>query len=246
MLIVPAIDLLEGSYVQLQQGDFERARRYGSDTAAIAARFEQQGALWIHVVDLDAARGSGSNRDLISTLRSAVGVRIQVGGGVRTAQDAEELLDIGVDAVVVGTTLATRTEEVLSWAERWPGRVVGGVDARMGQVQVRGWADTVGGERALIDKLRGSALAGLIYTAVDRDGMLQGPDLASGGEVAEAAGLPVLLSGGVSSQTDLTAIAATTEVAGAIVGTAIYEQRINLSTAISKLQAAGDMARWAA
>ena len=246
MLIVPAIDLLDGRCVQLQQGDFQRARRYGSDAAAVAASFEQQGALWIHVVDLDAARGGGANRDLIGAIRSAVGARIQVGGGVRTEEDAEALLDLGVDAVVVGTTLATKTAEVLSWAERWPGRVVGGIDARLGQVQVAGWSEAAGGEAALIDAVRGSALAGLVYTAIDRDGMLQGPDLARGGEASEASGLPVLLSGGVGSQADLTAVAAAEGFAGAIVGTAIYERRVDLSTAITALQDARDAARWAA
>ena len=246
MLIVPAIDLLAGRCVQLQQGDFERARRYGDDAAAVAAGFAQQGALWIHLVDLDAARGSGANREAIDRIRRAVDVRIQVGGGVRTAEDAEALLDLGVDAVVVGTTLATRTAEVLSWAERWPGRVVGGIDARMGQVQVRGWAESAGGERALIDALRGSQLAGLVYTAVDRDGMLGGPDLAGGSAAAGSSGLPVLFSGGVGSQADLAAIAATDVAAGAIVGTAIYERRVDLRSAIEVLQHPSDTARWAA
>ena len=246
MLIVPAIDLLGGRCVQLQQGDFRRARRYGSDAAALAAGFAEQGALWIHVVDLDAARGGGANREAIGSIRKAVDVRVQVGGGVRTADDADGLLDLGVDAVVVGTTLATRTAEVLSWAERWPGRVVGGIDARMGQVQVRGWAESAGGERALIDAVRGSRLAGLVYTAVDRDGMLEGPDLAGGTAAAAASGLPVLFSGGVSSRDDLAAIASTGAAAGAIVGTAIYEQRVDLRHAIGALQHPDDTARWAA
>ena len=241
MLIVPAIDLLGGRCVQLQQGDFERARRYGSDAAAVADGFAQQGALWIHVVDLDAARGGGGNRAAIGRIRKAVDVRVQVGGGVRSAADAEALLDLGADAVVVGTTLATRTAEVLSWAERWPGRVVGGIDARLGQVQVKGWAESAGTEGALID-----AVAGLIYTAVDRDGMLAGPDLAGGTAAADASGLPVLFSGGVSSQADLTAIASTGAAAGAIVGTAIYERRVDLRRAVAALQRPGDTARWAA
>jgi len=246
VLIVPAIDLLGGRCVQLQQGDFGRARRYGDDAAAVAAAFARAGALWIHVVDLDAARGSGTNREMIGTIRKAVDVRIQAGGGVRSAEDAEALLDLGVDAVVVGTTLATRTSEVLSWAERWPRRVVGGIDARLGQVQVRGWAESAGGERALIDAVRGSELAGLIYTAVDRDGMLEGPDLTGGSAAAEASGLPVLFSGGVSSEADLEAIAATGAAAGAIVGTAIYERRVDLTSAIDALQHSCDTGRWAA
>lgn len=245
MLIVPAIDLLDGRCVQLRQGDFGRARRYGDDAAALAVRFAELGALWVHVVDLDAARGAGANRAVIGRIRKAVDVRVQVGGGVRTAQDAKALLDLGVDAVVVGTTLATRTAEVLAWAERWPGRVIGGVDARMGQVQVRGWSESAGGERALAGALRGSKLAGLVYTAVDRDGMLQGPDLAGGRAAAKASGLPVLLSGGIGSQADLQAVAAAGMAAGAIVGTAVYERRVDLKSAIDALQSADDAARWA-
>lgn len=249
MLIVPAIDLLDGRCVQLQQGDFGRARRYGDAAAAVAARFERQGALWIHVVDLNGARGGGANREVIGSIRKAVGVRVQVGGGVRTFDDAEALLDLGVDAVVVGTMLATRTAEVLAWAERWPGRVIGGVDARLGRVQVRGWSESAGGERALAGALRGSQLAGLIYTAVDRDGMLGGPDLAGGRAAAGASGLPVLLSGGIGSQADLQAVAADGAAAGAIVGaivgTAIYERRVDLETATGALQRADDAARWA-
>ncbi len=246
MLIVPAIDLLDGRCVQLQQGDFERARRYGDDAAAVAVRFAQQGALWVHVVDLDAARGVGANRAVIARIRKTVDVRVQVGGGVRTLQDAEALLDLGVDAVVTGTTLATRTAEVLSWAERWPGQVIGGVDARRGQVQVKGWSASAGGERALAGALRGSKLAGVVYTAVDRDGMLRGPDLAGGRATADASGLPVLLSGGIGSLADLQAVAAAGVAAGAIVGTAIYERRVDLKTAVDALQRAEDAARWAA
>ena len=116
----------------------------------------------------------------------------------------------------------------------------------MGQVQVRGWAESAGGERALIDALRGSQLAGLVYTAVDRDGMLRGPDLAGGSAAAGSSGLPVLFSGGVGSQADLAAIAATDVAAGAIVGTAIYERRVDLRSAIEVLQHPSDTARWAA
>lgn len=245
MLIVPAIDLLGGRCVQLQQGDFDRARRYGGDAAAVAARFAEQGALWVHVVDLDAARGAGDNRAVIGRIRTAVDVRVQVGGGVRTEQDAEALIDLGIDAVVAGTALATRTAEVLAWAERWPGRVIGGVDARGGQAQVRGWSESAGGERALTAALRGSQLAGLVYTAVDRDGMLQGPDVAGGRAAALASGLPVLLSGGIGSVADLQAVAAGGAAAGAIVGTAVYERRVDLRAAIDLLQRADDAAGWA-
>lgn len=245
MLIVPAIDLLGGRCVQLQQGDFDRARRYGGDAPAVAVRFVEQGALWVHVVDLDAARGAGDNRAVIGRIRKAVDVRVQVGGGVRTARDAEALIDLGIDAVVAGTTLATRTAEVLAWAERWPGRVIGGVDARNGQVQVRGWSEPAGGERALAGALRGSKLAGLVYTAVDRDGMLRGPDVAGGRAAADASRLPVLLSGGVSSTADLQAVAAGGAAAGAIVGTALYERRVDLKSAIDLLQRADDAAGWA-
>ena len=177
MLIVPAIDLLEGGCVQIRQGDFDRVRHYGMDAASVAARFEQQGALWIHVVDLDAARGLDNNRDLIADIRSAVDVKIQVGGGVRTVQDAKALIELGADAVVVGTTLATHTLEVLEWAERWPSRIVGGI--------------------------------------------------------------------GISSDEDLRNVDRANHFAGAIVGTAIYEERVDLPGTIRELQVHSDAALWA-
>jgi len=245
MLIVPAIDLLAGGCVQLRQGDFDRVRHYGMDAASVAARFEQQGALWIHVVDLDAARGLDNNRDLIADIRSAVDVKIQVGGGVRTVQDAKALIELGADAVVVGTTLATHTLEVLEWAERWPSRIVGGIDARMGKVQVQGWVETAGTETELIDAVRGSALSGLVYTAVDRDGMLKGPDIAGSGAAAVSSALPILLSGGISSDEDLRNVDKANHFAGAIVGTAIYEERVDLPGTIRALQVHSDAALWA-
>ncbi len=245
MLIVPAIDLLEGGCVQLRQGDFDRVRHYGMDAASVAARFEQQGALWIHVVDLDAARGLDNNRDLIADIRSAVDVKIQVGGGVRTVQDAKALIELGADAVVVGTTLATHTLEVLEWAERWPSRIVGGIDALMGKVQVQGWVETAGTETELIDAVRGSALSGLVYTAVDRDGMLKGPDIAGSGAAAVSSALPILLSGGISSDEDLRNVDRANHFAGAIVGTAIYEERVDLPGTIRELQVHSDAALWA-
>ena len=245
MLIVQSIALLEGGCVKLRQGDFDRVRHYGMDAASVAARFEQQGALWIHVVDLDAARGLDNNRDLIADIRSAVDVKIQVGGGVRTVLDAKALIELGADAVVVGTTLATHTLEVLEWAERWPSRIVGGIDALMGKVQVQGWVETAGTETELIDAVRGSALSGLVYTAVDRDGMLKGPDIAGSGAAAVSSALPILLSGGISSDEDLRNVDRANHFAGAIVGTAIYEERVDLPGTIRELQVHSDAALWA-
>ena len=177
--------------------------------------------------------------------RSAVDVKIQVGGGVRTVQDAKALIELGADAVVVGTTLATHTLEVLEWAERWPSRIVGGIDARMGKVQVQGWVETAGTETELIDAVRGSALSGLVYTAVDRDGMLKGPDIAGSGAAAVSSALPILLSGGISSDEDLRNVDKANHFAGAIVGTAIYEERVDLPGTIRALQVHSDAALWA-
>ncbi len=241
MLIVPAIDLYGGRCVRLLQGAFSRATRYADDPAVVAARFQDDGARVIHVGDLDAAEGKGAdNRAVIRKIRAAVSVRLQVGGGVRSEDDARALMEIGVARIVVGTPLARAPERVGEWAARLGGCLVGAIDARDGRVKVAGWAE----DAALLDtelaaRVSTLGLSGLVYTNISRDGMLGGPDIERTVKVALAASLPTLVSGGVGSFGDVERIHAAGEplLCGVILGKAVYEGTVDLKSLITRFDA---------
>ena len=232
MLIVPAIDLYGGRCVRLRQGVFSRSTRYAEDPVAAASRFQDDGARVIHVVDLDAAEGKGAdNRAVIRRIRAAVSVQLQVGGGVRSEDDARALREIGVLRIVVGTPLARSPEMVGGWAARLGGCVVGAIDAGDGRVKVAGWTEDAKLEDTeLAARIAGLGLAGLVYTNISRDGMLEGPDLPRTRRVADAAGLPTLVSGGVGTREHVERILALGDprLRGVILGKAIYEGTVDL------------------
>jgi len=229
MELYPAIDLLGGKCVQLYQGDYGRSRVYGDDPVAQAKAFAAEGAPWVHMVDLDAARtGSPRNRDLIAAVAGAVDVPVQTGGGVRDDAAADALFDAGVRRVVVGTAALESPDWVRRLARRYPGGVAVGLDARGRDVAVRGWLEDSG--RDVVDVARefeDAGVAALVVTEIGRDGTLEGPALDQLAAVLEATSLDVVASGGVGSLDDLRALAAlevgARRLAGAIVGTAIYE-----------------------
>jgi len=231
-LVVPAIDLRSGRCVRLVQGSFASATYFPLDPAEQARRFAAAGARMIHVVDLDAAEGKGlDNRAAIAAIRSAVPVVLEVGGGVRSDDDARRLVDLGIERIVVGTVLAGSPRTVGGWVERFGRRFVAGIDARAGRVRVAGWT-TDGGivDTDLAGRLAAIGIVGLVYTNIAVDGTLGGPDIARTVEVARAAGLPTLLSGGIGSPADVEAAAgADPLVVGAIVGRAMYEGRVDLA-----------------
>jgi phosphoribosylformimino-5-aminoimidazole carboxamide ribotide isomerase len=214
MDLYPAIDVRGGNAVRLSQGDFDRERDYG-DPLALARRFAQAGAPWLHVVDLDAARaGAPVNRSTVLAITDAVDVPVETGGGVRTEEDVAELLAGGVQRVVLGTLALEDPGMARLLAARFPGQVAVGIDYRLDgaghtEVAVRGWEQgsgrTVG--ELLLD-LAGAELAAVIVTAIDRDGMLSGPDLEGLRQVLHSTELPVIASGGVASVADLEALAA--------------------------------------
>jgi phosphoribosylformimino-5-aminoimidazole carboxamide ribotide isomerase len=227
---MPAIDLLDGNPVQLQQGDFSRQSRHSLDAVDAACQLADWGASWIHIVDLDAARGSGDNRPLIAKIRAAVLSHLQVGGGIRVLQDAAELLAMGVDRLVVGSPLAADSELPSRWAARTQGHLVAGIDSENGRVKVRGWQDYAGvDDVVLASKLATQPLTGMVFTAIERDGMLTGPNLERTTAVAAAFQRPVLVSGGIATDADLHQVARLgTGIVGAIVGTAWYQGRVDL------------------
>ena len=231
MLILPAIDLLDGRPVRLTRGDFDAVTDYARDAAGTAVELERKGVRWLHVVDLDAARGSGDNRAQIAAIRGAVGVRMQVGGGVRTLDDARRLLDLGVDRVVVGSALARDPRLPERWAAQLGDRLVAGIDADEGVVKTDGWL--AGGGVADIElaaRMKEQPVCAIVYTSIARDGTLSGPDYERTVAVARSAAKPVILSGGIGAAHDLDAVAAlgAEGVVGAIVGKAWIEGRVDL------------------
>jgi len=271
MTLIPAIDLLDGACVRLHQGSFDSARRYASDPVEVALGFARAGACWVHVVDLDAARGAGArsagvgaearypggaNRGAIRRIREALGrageapgCRLEVGGGIRTEQDLAELTEAGVDRLVLGTVLVREPQRVAAWVSARSARTrysgVGwraatgagpelwaGIDARDGRVRVAGWQEEGGLEDLeLARRARELGLEGIVYTSIARDGTLSGPDIERTNRVAEACGLPVILSGGIGSLEDVEQVAGrrAAGVEGLIVGKALYEGRVDLA-----------------
>jgi phosphoribosylformimino-5-aminoimidazole carboxamide ribotide isomerase len=232
MLLVPAIDLRDGHCVRLLQGSFASATQYADDPVETARRFEQTGIRWIHVVDLDAAEGKGKNNcSTLERIRRAVSCGLEVGGGVRSEEQARRLSDIGADLIVLGTVLVRSPELVAGWVSRHGHRFIGGVDARDGMVRVAGWTEEVG--RTDTEVAAGLALLGmrgLIYTNISRDGTLEGPDVERTNAAARASGLPTLLSGGIGSGEDLDSVACRGDarLAGVILGKALYETQLDL------------------
>jgi len=241
MEIFPAIDLRDGRCVRLVEGDFDRETVYGDDPVAVARSFATSGARWIHVVDLDAARtGEPVNRPVVANIVEAVGagVRVQTGGGIRTVDDAEDLLGRGVARVVVGTTAVENSEAVAEMARRWPGRVAVGIDHRGGSVRLRGWTEDSG---VLVDELVSSVVeagaTAVVVTDISRDGRLEGPDLGGLASLLAATGAPIIASGGVSRISDVRSLAGIEAegraLEGVIIGRAIYEGRVDLGEALA-------------
>ena len=242
MDLYPAIDLRGGKVVQLTQGDFDRERVHGDDPVAVAQAFVAAGARWIHAVDLDAARsGEPVNRHLIGAIAAAVDVPVQAGGGIRSVEAAQALADVGVTRVVMGTAALEDPDLVAAVARRQ--RVALGLDVRGREVAVRGWAQGSGVEWP--DALRRLADAGaeaVVVTQIDVEGLMGGPDTAGLAEVLAVTELEVIASGGVGALADLLALDAVEaggrRLAGAIVGTAIYEHRVDVAEAVVALQGA--------
>lgn len=239
MDLYPAIDLRGGRVVQLTQGDFARERIHGDDPVAVAQAFVAAGARWIHTVDLDAARtGQPLNRSLIAAIVAAVAVPVQAGGGVRSAEAAAALAEVGVARVIMGTAAMEDPELVATIASRQ--RVAIGLDVRGREVAVRGWLEGSGVEWP--DALRRLADAGaeaVVVTQIDVEGLMGGADTLGLAEVLAATELAVIASGGVGSLADLVALdgieADGRRLAGAIVGTAIYEGRLAVADGVAAL-----------
>lgn len=240
MDLFPAIDLRGGKVVQLTQGDFDRERVHGDDPVRVAQAFAAAGAPWIHTVDLDAARtGEPVNRHLIAAIAAGVDVPVQAGGGIRSVEAARALADAGVARVVMGTAALEDPELVAAVARRQ--RVALGLDVRGREVAVRGWAEGSGVEwPEALHRLADAGAEAVVVTQIDVEGLMGGPDAGGLGEVLAATHLDVIASGGVGALADLLTLDAIEangrRLAGAIVGTAIYEGRVDVAQAVAALQ----------
>ena len=241
MQIIPAIDLLDGHCVRLHQGDYDQVTRFSDDPVAQALSWQSQGAQRLHLVDLDGAKtGQPINDVAVKAITATLDIPVQLGGGVRSAERAEELLACGLDRVILGTVALEQPELVEALAARHPGRIVVGIDAKNGKVATRGWIEeTSTNASELARRFSASPLAALICTDIATDGTLAGPNLDFLRAMAEASSVPVIASGGIGSLEHLLSLLALAPlgVEGVIVGRALYDGRVDLAEA---LQAIGD------
>jgi len=231
--ILPAIDLRGGQCVRLRQGDYAQETVFGDDPAGMARRWVEQGASYLHLVDLDGAReGHPVNGDSVRRIVQASGVPCQLGGGLRTEAQVEEALGWGVERVVIGTRALQDPEGFAALCRRFAGKIVAGIDAKEGRVATEGWL-AVSAQSAL-DLARRFAelpLGAIVYTDISRDGMLQGANVDAMAELAGAVKIPVIASGGVTTREDIRRLARL-GLAGCIVGRALYEGRLRLADII--------------
>ncbi|HYO13278.1 MAG TPA: 1-(5-phosphoribosyl)-5-[(5-phosphoribosylamino)methylideneamino] imidazole-4-carboxamide isomerase [Thermoanaerobaculia bacterium] len=234
MELLPAIDLRHGRAVRLRQGDDAQATVYGDDPVALLEGYARAGVARVHVVDLDAALGQAPQRDLIERMAALGSVRIQVGGGLRDRAAIDWALGAGCDRVVIGSLVARDTAAFHALALHLPGRLVPALDVAQGEVRISGWKEGASlklGE--LCSRLMDLPCPAVLVTDVERDGMMTGPNLELALRVARATGIPALLSGGVRTLGDLEEASRMPEIAGAIVGRALYEGAFSVEEALA-------------
>ncbi|MBI1247438.1 1-(5-phosphoribosyl)-5-[(5-phosphoribosylamino)methylideneamino]imidazole-4-carboxamide isomerase [bacterium] len=233
MQIWPAIDLLGGKCVRLQQGDYNRETVYGDDPAEMAKRWVAEGADCLHLVDLDGAKdGSLKNREAISAIVAAVDIPCEVGGGIRSEETISQLLELGLTRLVIGTKALREPDWFAEMCEKFPGKLVLGIDAKEGMVATDGWLEV--SSTSAIDLAKTYEhlpIAAIIYTDIATDGMLAGPNVEAMQAMKQAVKLPVVASGGVTSVEDVKNLAVA-GLDGAIVGRSLYEGRLTVKDAV--------------
>jgi phosphoribosylformimino-5-aminoimidazole carboxamide ribotide isomerase len=245
MLLFPAIDLKEGKAVRLLQGRMEDSTIYAANPVDVAKDFESQGAEYLHMVDLNGAfTGKPVNDEIIRRIVGSVSLKIQVGGGIRTMERITELLELGVDRVILGTIAVKNPELVAEAARRYGRRVIVGIDAKDGLVAVQGWAETT--EMRALDLGKAMKIVGVqsvVFTDIARDGMMLGLNLESTVQMAQETGLSVIASGGITTLDDLrsvqTEVLKGVSIEGAITGKALYSGAFTLREALEAAHAEG-------
>ncbi|MGG5809352.1 1-(5-phosphoribosyl)-5-[(5-phosphoribosylamino)methylideneamino]imidazole-4-carboxamide isomerase [Falsiroseomonas sp. CW058] len=234
--LYPAIDLKGGQVVRLRRGEMDQATVYAADPAAQAAGFARQGFAWVHVVDLDGAfAGRPANAEAVrGILAATAGLSVQLGGGIRDMATAEAWLAAGVARIILGSAAVKDPDFARAACRAFPGRVALGIDARDGYVATEGWAETSGiTAHDLAARYADAGAAAIVYTDIARDGMLSGVNVAATAALARAAAVPVIASGGVASIDDIVALKAEGVVAGAILGRALYDGRVDPAAALA-------------
>ena len=234
MIIIPAIDLKEGKCVRLLQGRMEDATVYSDNPEDTAKRWVAEGAELLHIVDLDGAfTGGMKNLSAIESIRKAIRIPVEVGGGIRDMERIDQLLSLGVNRIILGTVAVEKPELVKEACKKYPDKILVGIDAKNGFVATKGWVEvTQIKAKELALKMQGYGAAGVIYTDISRDGMLTGPNIETTREMAESLNIPVIASGGISSIDDIKRLSKIKGLWGAITGKAIYSGALNLKEAI--------------
>ena len=237
MILYPAIDLKDGQCVRLLRGEMSEATVFSDDPAAQARAFQDAGCAWVHLVDLNGAfAGQPVNGDAVDASLGAISVPAQLGGGIRDMATIERWLEKGLARVILGTVAVENPDLVREAARAFPGKVAVGLDARNGKVATRGWAEETDMEVTdLARAFEDAGIAAIIYTDIDRDGAMAGPNVSATEALARAVNVPVIASGGVSSLDDLIRLRDTGVIAGAISGRALYDGAIDLNEAIRTL-----------
>ncbi|HHZ18893.1 MAG TPA: 1-(5-phosphoribosyl)-5-[(5-phosphoribosylamino)methylideneamino]imidazole-4-carboxamide isomerase [Firmicutes bacterium] len=240
MIVIPAIDLLGGRCVRLQQGDYQRETVYDSDPLAVARRWAETGAGRLHLVDLDGAKeGRPVHMATVTAIARQLTIPVEIGGGIRDLATITAYLEAGVRWVILGSVAVEKPELVAEACQKFPGQIVVGIDARAGRVATRGWLEESSVDAVELGKRMGAlGVQEIIYTDIARDGMLSGPNIPALEEMARQTGLSVIASGGVSSLQDLIELKKLEGIGvrGAIVGKALYDGRLDLAEALRQVE----------
>ncbi|MCX7919747.1 MAG: 1-(5-phosphoribosyl)-5-[(5-phosphoribosylamino)methylideneamino]imidazole-4-carboxamide isomerase [bacterium] len=236
MQIIPAIDILEGQCVRLQQGEYSRKTVYSDDPVSVAKRWESAGAKWLHIVDLDGAKtGSLKNLDTVVRIVNAVTIPVELGGGIRDLASIKQVLSLGIQRVVLGTIAYSYAAMVEEACNRFGEKIAVGIDARHGRVMIKGWLEKTDIPALdLAKRMENSGVKTIIYTDISKDGMLEGPNLAAIKHIACNVGISVIASGGIATINDIQNLKqlGCPNLIGAIVGKAIYDGQLDLHQAI--------------
>ena len=237
MIIFPAIDIKEGKVVRLMQGKFDKVTEYGDNPATVAKQWEEQGAEWLHLVDLDGAKtGQMQNFEAIQSIVDNVTIPVQVGGGIRTEEDIHRLIEINVSRIIIGTRAIEDRAFFKEVVERYGDRIALSLDCSNGMVAQRGWVSTSDVKATdLVQELEAEGLKCIIYTDIARDGMLTGPNYEGLEELLDLTNIPIIASGGVANIEDIKKLKSLEDkgVLGAITGKAIYEGKLDLKEALT-------------